>query len=334
MAWAAACPLPFETARQRQRAKAVLKCLAQYASMTGRSWVTMKVFLVETDLGGERTVQRGLADLKAAGVIAETGEWETYYGRRYPVYQLSLDVGPRNTRERLQSALHDEDAADASASPGVSELSPQAVWGDKTGAPRGDETDGLGVSVVTPKEEVNPPFGREVKPSTGAREALFDELVRVCPRSMLRFADLPAAEKAWMGLGVAGEDLAAIVGALRDAPKHPEFKSRKHPPQLHDWLGKGMWRGWLPEPQLPLEASAPADATPKPPSLPKDVADVVFPAGLSGYLGGAAWDGERRVIVCRLGIQADEVRKRVLMGLRAIGVRVVSVREFEMEGQG
>lgn len=349
MAWAAAYPLPFETARQRQRAKAVLKCLAQYAGVTGRTWVTMKVFLVETDLGGERTVQRGLADLKACGAIEETGDWETYYGRRYPIYRLVLERGPKNTHERLKAAFHDgDDDGDegvgsvgeegvGEADLGVSELSPQVAWGDRTGAPRGDPDDGLGVTAVTPKEEVNPPFGREVKPTPGAREALFKRLVGVCPKTMLQFVDLPAAEQTWNGLGRAGEDLEAIVAALANAPNVAAFRTRKHPPQLHDWLAKSMWLGWAPDPEPAAAAEAQAGPDPmKPPSVPRDVAEVVFPAGLAGWLGGARWveDGDRRLLVCRLSIQRDEVMKRVGPRLQALGVAVTHAKAFDQEGVG
>lgn len=343
VAWAGAYPLPFKSARQRQRAKAVLKCLGQYAGVTGRSWVTMTVFLVETDLGHERTVQRGLEDLKACGAITDTGDWETYYGRRYKIYQLALDHGPRNTRERLQSALHDVDD-------GVTDVSPQAVWGDNSGASRGDQTVGLGVTAVSPKEEVN----SQDKPSTCEREAIFDRLVSVCPRSMLRFVDLVAARREWEGICRTGQDLNAIVEGLVDGAQHPEFKSRKHPPQLHEWLGKGTWVGWLPQvqPELPLDApgpaAGPAGAAPEPEQAIWRTACAAIRAGVGeqsfvswfsrAFLGGV--HPERLFVVAATGAAVTWITEHAWtrVGLAwaeadRLGRRLVLISKSEFEAR-
>jgi hypothetical protein len=58
--------------------------------------------MVETELK-ERTVQRGLEDLKASGLILDTGD-KIIRGRNYfPIYLLNLDSGPQNTRERRKA---------------------------------------------------------------------------------------------------------------------------------------------------------------------------------------------------------------------------------------
>ncbi len=83
------------------------------------------------------------------------------------------------------------------------------------------------------------------KPTAGACEAVFDRIVEACPKRMLRWADQGLAWE-WVAARLdEGADLDPIVQALGEMAASPEFQSRKHPPQLHDWLAKGMWRGWL-----------------------------------------------------------------------------------------
>lgn len=246
--WAAAQVMPFKTARQRARAKAVLKCLGQYAGVDWHSWVTMKVFIVETDLGHERTVQRGIADLLAIGIIEKIeGEYEVYYGRCYPKYLLRKDWGPKNTSERLalererEGGEADVEAYD-DAELGATELSPQEPRGDSPAA-RGDTTVVLGVTAVSPKLEENLEDNSQSAREAAARR--ISEVEQACPRSMLRFYDRPDALKwlvAAVGAGVTVEDLVAALGRLG---RHPSFKTRNHPPQLQTWLRQQGWIGWL-----------------------------------------------------------------------------------------
>lgn len=83
------------------RAKSVLTALSCYANVLGEAWAAVNILTVEASLDSERTCQRGLADLKAAGLIEETGRFETFMGKRFPIYRLPLEKGPANTRERM-----------------------------------------------------------------------------------------------------------------------------------------------------------------------------------------------------------------------------------------
>lgn len=97
--------------------------------------------------------------------------------------------------------------------------------------------------------------------SERARE--FDEIVEECPPGMLQFADLGLARDAFETLCDAGQDPAVFVPTLRWLKASEKYRSRKHPPQLHDWLRKGMWRGWLAEREAAERDTAAPETPPR-----------------------------------------------------------------------
>lgn len=303
--WAAAQVMPFDSPRKRQRAKAVLKSFGAYADVRGRAWVAMGVLLAETDLGCERTVQRGIADLRACGLLEETEDWEIYKGKRYPIYQLPLDRGPQNTRERLR----------AWAGPGVTPVSPQEgageVWGDTAVTPRGDTGDGLGVTPVSPKQEREtlPSVEKETSARARAAASRLAELEAACPQAMLRFYDQRIALAAVEELLAEGVNVAVLPAALRRMAGHRDFRSRKHPPQLHTWLKARTFLGGLAEEgeASPAEVAAPVWAGP-----PGLRAALVKRAGgaaaVAGTLDRSGWDEARQVITPRTTFARDKLR--------------------------
>ncbi len=237
------------------RAKAVLICLAAYADGDGVAWAPVSILSIETSLK-ERTVQRGLAECKAAGLIELTGDNHVRDGRLFPLYRFALDRGPQNTRDRLRLAR-------AAAALGVSPVTPdpgaEGPRGDTHDTPWGVTGDAGGVTPETPKQEGERIYNPN--PQVCAREAAsrLRELEALAPASILRFYDQALAMAAMLQL--LGEGLAcldALPDAMRRMRAHPVFRSRKHPPQLHEWLRKRAFLGWLEDD----EADARRTATP------------------------------------------------------------------------
>lgn len=319
--WAKAHPCP------SARAKAVLKALAGYADADGRAWAPVSVLLIETDLGSERTVQRGLEELRTAAIIEDTGEKKNHLGKLLPIYRLALEKGPANTRERL---LQERRAAEAHAAPeadlGVTLVTPQDARGDTGVTPRGDTGDELGVSPVSPKY-----IQRNLQSnSQGAREglaALLREVEGACDVLVLRVSDPSAALAALASLEAQGVDLSDFPDRARRWCASDTFKRLKVP-RLQDWLTMGQWRGY----------PAPAEAPPAQAKIP-DVADAI-PADVRAGLGedfarawlvGARWVEETRVIVTKTKTAADRIRNERRAQLAALDVRVLSPAEVQSE---
>lgn len=341
--WAKAqrCPSP--------RGASVLTSLAAYADAEGRAWAAVAILVLETDLGDERTVQRGLADLRKgdpargiAPLLEDTGDKKLWKGKLIPIYRLPMERGPKNMRERL--ALERGDL-------GVTPVSPQAATGDAGVTPTGDTGDGLGVTLVSPdilRDQHNP----QVKPQPGAREAVFDRLVKAMPRRSLRFVDLERAWTAFCEVLDEGGDPEELVSAALAMGVHPDYRSRKHPPQLQDWLGKGAWRGWLPEPQLALAEPEPEPGCALPPGAAPEADQAIWAKVLDqmrlllteGEFG--AWlrpaflgvRGEQLVVVALTGMARDWLKGRCWprlltawadAGGAGVPLTLVSKAEFE-----
>lgn len=136
-------------------------------------------------------------------------------------------------------------------------------------------------------EHVEPPLNPQTNPHSGrAREltSLFEEMVAVAPPKILKFCDRDAAFEALVELDNDGEPVSEFPTYLRRMAADPEFKSRKHPPQLHSWLSQRQYLGWKVQPELPLAAK------PGPAATPLDVApeeDQAIWRRLRGRLEGA-----------------------------------------------
>lgn len=139
------------------RAKGVLRCLADYADPEGYCCVTVKVLEVETS-ANERTVQRGLSELRAAELLLATDRFFVFGGRRVPVYRLAIEKGPQNTRQRLAETRPPAAEAapapvDEAASTGDTAVTP-SVDGCQDCHPTGDTGVTPRVTEVSPKEKV------------------------------------------------------------------------------------------------------------------------------------------------------------------------------------
>lgn len=271
--WACAVPCP------SPRAKAVLRSLGSYADVDGRSWVAMSVLLVETELGTERTVQRGLADLKKAGLIVPTGETKLFVGRLYPIYQLSLDQGPANTRQRL---------AQEGGRLGVTPVSPQErATGDTSVTPRGDSCVALGVTPVSPKKipeiyQLNTEGAREV----GLAE--FEQLEAAYHPDGLKFTDRGLAWTAFQAEIAAGEDAAELIARAGRCRIDPCWKSMKAgPAALQTWLSNKRHRGWAIEAAGPGASAAAPGGFAGPTALRAEIARRFGEAFAVSYLDRA-----------------------------------------------
>lgn len=333
--WAKAqkCPSP--------RAKAVLICLAAYADAEGCAFAAVSTLVLETELE-ERTVQRGLADLRRgdaerciAPLLEDTGDKRLWKGKLIPIYRFPLERGPQNTRERM----------DLERALGVTPVSPQGFSGDTDGAPRGDMGDELGVT------RVSPPILRDQDNSQGnaqhgAREAalrpVFDDLVGAISKRVLKFADLGEAWNAFVRLDRAGVDVAMLPDCARRMNVDPDFRSRRYPPTLEVWLDKGQWRAWLPEPELALaEPDAPV-VHPAWERLRAELRLTIDPGQFGSYLAPATYieaDGRGYLVALTdIGRRwiADHCWARIAKGLADADVGVEDLRltckqEFEAQ---
>lgn len=235
--WAKAqeCPTP--------RAKSVLVCLAAYADADGCAWAAVSTLLIETSLGHERTVKRGLADLRAIGLLVETGEKKVLFGKLIPIYRFPMERGPANTRQRMEQER---------AKSAVTLVSPQEISGDTEVTARGDTACDLGVTPMSPKLEQN--FEGNSKRE---REVGFADLKKVeeaYPRKGLGFTDRDAALVELGKVLAEGVSVDELVGAALAYRHDPILKKRDFGPVgLHRWLSTGRYRGWLPDAQLPLD---------------------------------------------------------------------------------
>jgi hypothetical protein len=96
------------------KAKQVLGCLATYADAEGDVWALVPVLAMESQ-STDRTVQRALKGLKAAGLISLTGRNHVHRGKRVPIWRLHLDQGFASSRARLQAEARARTGAGHSA---------------------------------------------------------------------------------------------------------------------------------------------------------------------------------------------------------------------------
>ncbi|WP_293678307.1 hypothetical protein [uncultured Phenylobacterium sp.] len=182
-----------------------------------------------------------------------------------------------------------------------------------------DPVKGIRTSPLHRKDSAN-------SPAKCARASGFERLVEVCPKGMLKFADLALARRHHDDLGNAGEDLVAITAGLERMGVSAEYLSRKHPPQLHAWLGKGMWRGWLAgSDELPPATASDRAVAVRPFTGPPAVEAAVLAVAPQAAvcLAGAAWRGADRTILVRTSWAADQLVERVTCkGLAALELRV------------
>lgn len=281
---------------------------ASYASAASESWSKVDTLMRQCRCS-ERMLQKMRAEFEARGVLRNTGRFHVLEetSRRVPLYQWAMFL--------------EEFEAEVSGA----RCAPEAGVGVHRTGPSGAQ----GVHLHNELKELTPSDEGDAR--THARDEVFERLERAVPKACLGNSERGAARRELdvvLDEGVDGELLvrAAERWAAGEGTKRKDLG-------LQFWLRDRRFRGSWPEEVGAGQASAAAVAL-TPPSLPKDVAEVVYPAGLSSYLGGATWQDDGRVLVCRLSMQADEVRKRVLMRLREIGVRVVSAKELETEKVG
>lgn len=287
--WAKAqkCPTP--------RAKAVLKALGAYANEAGEAWASIKVLEIECDLL-ERTIQRGLAECKAAGLIADTGKHYLLGGKLIPIYRLNLEVGPANTRERL--------AMDR-AQLGVSPVTPQAEGSDTPSGATDDTPRGVtGDTQIDPnRKPIIPEGGRE------ARLEDFKQVWAAYPKAGIRFSDRAASWQAFEAVVAEGVDPAELVKRARRCAADPVWGKRTHGPSaLQHWLSKGQHEGWADEAGGPVAAAARGGFA-GPPELRAKIVAATDEGFAKSYFDPSAWDGAAKVLTPRSGMAASKLAR-------------------------
>jgi hypothetical protein len=181
---------------------------------------------------------------------------------------------------------------------------------------------------VSPKQEDNSHFVREAnsEPSERAAAARLRELERLAPAAVLRFYDQPQALAAMLDLVAEGVDLDALPEAMRRMRAHPDFRSRKHPPQLQDWLRKRGYLGWLGE-EEPAEVERARTSF----VLPEDLADQLCAIdGVATYLQRATWSEEERTLYAATSIARDRLVERI--GARRLALLDITIERAPAGG--
>lgn len=242
------------------RAKALLKEMVGLAASDGTVWFLVADMAYACNCV-DRTIQLILRKLAGEGLIELTDDRHRLKEstRSVPIYRLLPDGAPAGSMgEIMGENLSPMDGAWVKSEAGMGETGfhPQGQQGQQ------ERADAL---------------------STGAsgRDALFEGMVGATAPSMLLFADLEAARSAVDGLAEMGAPVERLAEALAFMAADPTFRSREHPPQLHTWLAKGMWRGWLGKLDAARAAAAPAAAEAAEPQGDGRIVALIAAAGVT-----------------------------------------------------
>lgn len=290
--------------------------LASYADAEGEAWALVPMLALEMDTS-ERTVQRGLAALKAAGLIAPTGEQKKHNGRLVPYYQLKLDHGHANTRERLK--------AEREAARGDMGVTPSEGAGCHGCHPSGDM--GVGSRGDTGVTQI----GKRISQT---------ELEGACARATAIDDDVEAAVSAWAAKApervsanlvraawaravertrVASADLRRAV--LAAVARDPDFRRGKAM-NLDRWLDQERFRAWLVA-DGGGSATAEVAAWTGPDAVRLAVIEAMGEPAVGSYLAPSAWDTEARAIRTRTRTAAEKLKQGLgSHRIAALGVRI------------
>lgn len=206
--------------------KSTLKELAGYADADCCSWAKVSTLAYGVNCA-ERTVQYQLRALQEAGLIRDTGRLHRLEGstRSVPIYQLAPSVEGLGRPERMGAEIApiDGDGCNPAGGMGAIGLHPQETIGTKELA----DASSPGASA-----------------RTEVLDGVFDQLVEAVPARMLKFSDLGEARLELAALAERGLDVRQLPDCAVRMASDPDFKSRKFPPPLEDWIAKGQWRGY------------------------------------------------------------------------------------------
>lgn len=339
--WAKAQAVTDARGRPDANAKQMLVYVGSWADADGNAWVSVPTLAFET-AKSERTVQRGLARLKALGLLLDTGRSHLRLGRLYPIYRLPLEDGPANTIRAMKAARGD---THVTPSEGAG-CHPCHPTGDARVTPRGDTH----VTQIGKEDSQVKHSGRaragEAPGSAGAAaeptaDDRFEAVLAGWASKAPERASRPMALAAWAAVldrtALSPERLAAA--ALRAVAKDPDF-GRNRAMNLHRWLAEDRWEPWLAEveagPAAAERARAAAGMGPAPWGGPPEVREAVLaamgPAGCASYLDPSGWREDGRMIVARTSFALDRLRRDAREALAALGVGVELRNRGETSG--
>lgn len=305
------------------RTKFILKELAAFAGPDCCAWCKVDDLAYAANCT-VRTVQYHLAALQEAGLIKATGRLHRLENstRSVPWWQLAPDVEGLGAAEGMGAKI----APIAPAPMGEAQAAPMAEPWVQSG-------EGMGATGLHPHMENSGEHTGAKAPSPRAREAAFAELERATPKALLKYADRGVAFAAFCDLLDAGVTVAQLVAAAGRMAADPAFKTRKYPPALEDWLGKGQWRGWDGE-DAPGAGMHPASApigSPVPPEIEAVFLAVIGAGKVGSYLKPCSFEaGPPARLVARTGIARDWLDREIRADaqLRALGLVV------DVQGRG
>lgn len=286
----------------------LLSKFAAYADAAMEAWAAIAT-LMRQSRSSERKVQYMLRDFEALGLIRQTGKLHRISGttRDVPIYVFC-------------GFLEEFEAESMGA-----RRAPIEVDGCTDGG-------GMGAQGVRPhNEQIEQTPSDEGDARAQEREALFEKLEAAAPKASLGNTIRDQARSELFALLDAGQDGEAVVAAA--ASWAADKAAKRRDTGLQFWLRDRKFRAWLPDAQ-DMRTEAKVLAANAAPSLPRDLAEAVYPKGLAKYMGGAVWIEAERLLVCRLEFQAGQVRAAARRELAALDVRVTSIKQRETEGVG
>lgn len=220
------------------RAKDTLKTLASWADAVGQVW--LKVDVLAFEMGCDvRSAQRGLAALRSAGLLLDTGKTETYCGRIYPKYRLPIEDGPANTIIAMRAKRLSDDAARGDASVTPSEgagCHPCHPKDDTHVTPRGDTSV---TQIGKIKGKLNTQSAREP-------DEAFERARLAYPETGVRgVSGERSGREAWDDEVAAGADRETLVSACAAYAGAPgDWGASGRPKAFHNFLKTGAWRDY------------------------------------------------------------------------------------------
>jgi len=279
------------------RTKAILKELASFAGEDCCAWSQVATLAWAANCV-DRTVQRCLNELLAARLIEKTDRSHRLEGttRSVPIYRIGPDVDWSGEASAMGDKMSPIDG-------GMGDIQASPMDGSGDGVWVTSEV-GMGDIGCHPHRVQGVHRFASLTPGERARDLVevYRQIEAAAPAAILRFNDADAALNALGRAVEEGVEVERLTAVLTWMAGHADFKSRKHPPQLHTWLAKRQYVGWLrdldaAEAGDPEGGSAAAPVWAGPAEVREVVVSVLGEAAARTTIDRATWDAERRIIV-------------------------------------
>lgn len=317
VAWAKAQDCP------TRPSKALLTFMASYANAVGEGWAAVEILALELQVDA-RSVRRGLAELREVGLLVDTGKWETWEGKRYPIFRLPVEKGFANTAQKVRAIRA---AAREGATADLTLVSPQAQASPDASVTPGSEPSD---SSVTPRPDSSvTQIGKGIgkgsayalpEPARAGFDEAFEEAFSAYEARGQDRTHRPIAQRLFAAM-LAEVGREAAVGAVRRyvAGDADLRRGDYGAPAFETWLEAERWRRWL-----PVQPPASEARTAFGPELPGELAGALEAiGGVAAYLHRATWCEAERTLVAWTATARDRLVERI--GRRRLGELQINV---------